>query len=519
VELRRASSVAAGSNRRVRTVVSGEIINPLTDAEKLKKKFVTAAGDPKRAKVDLQPTDEVRVIQFELYQRDHACQMCGGEQKSQRVLLLENLRTGERFHAAGDCLRFHFGLEIAAFYRAAGLYSRVLEKLSVLVGIEHEAGASQAIVTAALVRLERLGRYQAAAVSGARELLERIERQPSSAASGQLDAALRELEALIDLQADFVADPERFEDRWRALDGHPRSDRLTGEQREAVQRAIHDRRTLHMEDHLRLVEALDSVRRSTVVLRAVSIQPWDYPDRASYQAALRRWAESQPFNESRPRSYVVTSNSDQQKLGERLQRSLTERGGRRPATFWLTALEPSQLERMGALPNEDTLVDRGAQITRTQIVKFLLNPDDPTSRRVRQGVCIFYFDRWYEAYEYWYRWRERGGRAALEALDPLRIADADSSAQADEDLGASACTEQAEDATAIADEALRALPAFLRSVLGVEPTEEQLEALRKPWIMACIAADQGDTRGAAAAEVSLAKALEHLGLGVRRVVE
>lgn len=517
---RRVGAGLNGSNRRVRIIVSGEVIQPLTDAEKLTRGYVTAAGDPKRAKVDLEPTDQVQVIQFEMYQREHRCQMCGGEQKSQRVLLLENLRTRERFHAAGDCLRFHFGLDIDAFFRASGLYGRVLEKLALVVGLEPEtAGDTNRIIAAALARLERLERYETVAVSEARELLERVVRQPARAASGQLDAELQALDALIELQGDHSGAPERFADRWRALHGHPVLDELSGDHRDAVERAAGGMRGVSLRDHRLLVEALESARRSPVHLRNPAIRPWDYPDRSAYQAASRRWAEVQPHNERGMKAYAATSQRDQQRLQDRLQHALEERGSRRPISFWLTALEPSQLTRMSALPNEDTLVGRGAQITRTAVEVYYENPDDRASRRVRQGVCVFYFDRWYEAYAYWFRWREGGGRTALETLDQPPAGDVGSGKRMQGEPvvgGALGEAGLADNATDFAQEALRALPDYLRSLLGVDPTPAQLEVLRKPWLMVCIAVRDRDERRAEAAQADLADALQRLGFVTRQ---
>ena len=506
----RATAASPAPNTRVRIVVSGEIIHPITDDEKRKRGFVDAAGEPKRAKVGLRPSDQVRVIQLEWYQRNHSCQMCGAERKSQRVLLLENLRTREQFHAAGDCLRYHFGLEIEAFYRAAGLYRRVLEKLSAIVGVEPtHAGDTPAIVEAAIARLERLERYKVVAVSEARHLLERIMRQPAMAASGDLDAQLRELDALIELQLDFDTDARRFEDRWRALERHPNDDLFRADQRESIQRAVRNRHSLSLRDHAHLVDALAVAHRSSVPLRNAAIEPWNYPDREKYQNALRQWAAVQPHNERRAQSYSVNSPKDQRKLEERLQRAHAARGDRRPIAFWLTALERSQLERMGALPNEDTLVGHGAQVERTEVMQYHENLGDPTSRRVRQGICVFYFDRWYEAYACWFRWKEHGGRAALEVLGyptGQGIADAVVSE-------ATLWTDgnPALDASAIAQQALNALPDRVRSVLGVDPTPSQLEFLRKPWIMACIANETGDSHSIAAAQEDLAAALLHLG--------
>lgn len=60
----------------------------------------------------LSPSDHVIITQLERYNTDHACDLCGRADQSPVVVLCHNRTTGQSFHAARDCLRIHFGLNI-----------------------------------------------------------------------------------------------------------------------------------------------------------------------------------------------------------------------------------------------------------------------------------------------------------------------------------------------------------------------------------------------------------------------
>ena len=206
--------------------------------------------------------------------------------------------------------------------------------------------------------------YACNAIGDIRVLLTNIERDPSRAAGGHIDEGLQAVDAFIAVHADYARDPVLHVDRWRSWLAHPGSRDLGTDHNAVLSTAVEDPASLRLEDHPRLLGALVSARKVKIRLRNPAVRPWDYADRPSYHAALLRHYQYLPHEAPKLRYYSVTDEEDERHLRSRLNGEMrAER--HQPVTFWQSAVAPSQLEKLGTLPDQDSLIGRGAQICRT----------------------------------------------------------------------------------------------------------------------------------------------------------
>lgn len=401
---KRRATTKRQSKPGITIVTSGETIYPITDDRKRELQFVDAEGRPKKARVDLRPTDPVTVIQYELYQSKHACDLCATEGKSQRVLLLENRRTGAKFYAAGNCLRFHFDLQLEAFHRSTHGIRSHLEMIAKVLKVSIHADTSTTdALHEILARFDAFVAFDCPGVRECRSALSATLKAPGLAARGEFDTDLRAVSSLVRLHDDFRHNATRFHDRWRALLGHPLRKERTDWPIVALETAAHRPHELRLPSFDVLLDSLDTAKNHRIELRNPQVLPWKYSDRQGYHQALHDFFQCQSPG-VRARRFRVTESKDMRKLGDLLLKDLERKVSR---TFVLEALSRSQLEK-DTLPNQDTLLGR-ALIARSEIKA------DRTDRNARcfvQVASVYFVDGWHDAYSIWHLY----GREELESL-------------------------------------------------------------------------------------------------------
>ncbi len=130
-------------------------------------------------------------------------------------------------HAAGDCLKIHYGEDLSKLAGDSASTRDHLEDIAAAIG-------SQGSDTAELIRdirntFEASISFDCLAVNEARRILERFTRHPELLANRSSSGELKQVRALILLQKEYTTAKAHFEARWRALRHHPN---LTGRPRE-----------------------------------------------------------------------------------------------------------------------------------------------------------------------------------------------------------------------------------------------------------------------------------------------
>lgn len=510
--------------RRVEVVTSGVVIRPISDEVKTELEFTDNFGRPKRSRVELLPSDDVTVIQWELYNDKHRCDQCGYRAKSTRVVLLHNERTGVKFWSAGDCLKHHFNESIEEFARGSRLLVRLLDGLISALSLdeEHLADTNSAL-RGALAHFRNLEAFSCSATEEAVEALRAASEDPQRASRGLLDDQLRQVMAYVELQEDFRRDPKRFDDRWQALRSHPIAWGRADWPKSLFEKALHNRRNLTLDDIQGLFEALEEVRRFTPDLRNPAVPPWGFATRDAYHEGLREYYEFQAgIAPVKPHYHAQT----QPGLGgilvaqaERKDPFVFNLSAPRHITSWFTNI---------ALANQDTIEERGAQIVFAATHRHGdIGGENKIELAELLGCVVYYHDRWSEAYGIWNQY-EGGGRKMLEELDespfdPPKISPAPpvddvgpdaEGASADDALehGTQSLTENQGSVTAASDNALRdtdiaqrlkRLIADISDRRGTPLTEDDVEQLRSHLIDVVIADLGGDAAHLSEAEARL----------------
>lgn len=516
--------------RRVEVVTSGVVIRPIPDEVKGELGFVDKLGRPKSSRIDLLPTDDVTVVQWELYNDRHGCDQCGTRSKSTRVVLLRNERTGVEFRSAGDCLKYHFNESIEEFARGSSLLVRLLDGLISALSLDEEYAAdTKTALSGALARFRSLEAFSCPASEAAMEVLRAASEDSQLASRGLLDDQLRQVMAYVELQEDFRRDPKRFDDRWRALHSHPIAWERTDWPKSLFERALHNRQDLSLEDFQGLLEGLEEARRFSPDLRNPAVPPWGFTTRDAYHEGLKEHYQFQAEIAPVKQHYHAQK---QEGLGGIL---LAQAERKDPFVFNLSAPRhvTSWFDDI-ALANQDTIEGRGAQIVWAATHR---QGDIGGENRVEPaellGCAVYYHDRWSEAYGIWSQY-EGGGRKLLEELDesPFDQPKAGPAPQVDEgdpdpedsnaddapecggqspteDLAGDAGADDALTEMAVA-QGLERLIADIRDRRGQHLTEDDVEQLRSNLIDVVIADLGGDATHLSEAEVRLQLEIDRL---------
>lgn len=517
--------------RRVEVVTSGVVIRPIPDEVKEELGFVDKLGRPKSSRIELLPNDDVTVVQWELYNDRHGCDQCGTRSKSTRVVLLRNERTGVEFRSAGDCLKYHFNESIEEFARGSSLLVRLLDGLISALSLDEEyAVDTRTALSGALAHFRSLEAFTCSATGAAMETLRAASEEPQLASRGLLDDQLRQVMAYVELQEDFRRDPQRFDDRWRALRSHPIAWERTDWPKSLFEKALHNRQDLSLEDFQRLLEALDEVRKFSPDLRNPAVPPWGFATRDAYHEGLREYYQFQAEIAPVKQHYHAQK---QEGLGgillaqaERKDPFVFNLSAPRHIISWFTNI---------ALANQDTIEGRGAQIVWAATHR---QGDVGGEHKVELaellGCAVYYRDRWSEAYGIWSQ-LQGNGRKMLEELgespfDQPRARPAPQVDAVDPDpegsiaddaleRGTQSPTEDLAGDAVVADDALtdmavaqelERLIAEVGDRRGKRLTEADVEQLRSNLIDVVIADLGGDATHLSEAEVRLKQELDRL---------
>lgn len=363
----------------------------------------------------LSPSDHVIITQLERYNTDHACDLCGRADQSPVVVLCHNRTTGQSFHAARDCLRIHFGLNIERLEAQGKGLITTLDGLARTLALGDEVlVTSLTALDTVLEKFDSLKGFDSLAHVEAKGVLTAVRREESQASSGKLDSHLRRLRAYVLLQQDFRRHPQVFNDRWTAIHQLLRARREDSDLQQLTARAVSHRETLTLEEFYDLYLALGKARKAKIILRNEAVKPWCRPTREDYLSSLHDYYSFQAslHQEKLPRFKL----QQQAPLGARL---LTQAQTKKPYAFALSNPYPlrSPLDR-GLLPNQDKILTRGARIAYApELLTVDLGKNEEKELVYLKSCIVYYPDAWSQAYALWHKYGGDKGRELLEKLD------------------------------------------------------------------------------------------------------
>lgn len=418
--------------KQIRRVICDIPISLLSDEEKLRRRrdFVTAAGKPKKPKYPLTKSFS-RIKQIELYKGKHSCDICKSVEKSPLVALVCNETDGTCIHAAGDCLKIHYGEDLSKLASDSAGTRDHLEDIAAAIG-------SQGSDTAELIRdirnsFEASISFDCVAVNEARRMLERFTKHPELLALQSSGSELKQVRALMLLQKEHTTTRAHFEARWRALRHHPN---LTGRPREwrTLGSRFSDeaaRPNLTLRDFGDAADIFSELRNEPVKLKHKDVDPADFISRDAYAKALRKHFAEKLTTLPAPKpnqlrlvkrdTLSIESLLEGMDAGSLLVAFSNYRGVRTPIDRALDRLEHELAHRKARGENLDMCFSNGPRFNASLKHQDRYHPGDEkrpgywsykSIDAVYYWIAIWESDRWTPAYLEW----QQFGRESLESL-------------------------------------------------------------------------------------------------------
>jgi hypothetical protein len=417
--------------KQLKRVICDIPISLLPDEEKLRRKrdFTTAAGKPKKPKYPLTQSFS-RIKQIELYNGKHSCDICESAEKSPLVALVCDETDGTCIHAAGDCLKIHYGEDLSKLAGDSASTRDHLEDIAAAIG-------SQGSDTAELIRdirnsFEASISFDCSAVDEARRVLAHFTRHPELLADRSSSGELKQVRALILLQKEHATAKEHFEARWRALRHHPN---LTGRPREwrTLGGRFLDgaRPNLILRNFGDAVDIFSELRNEPVKLKHKDVDPANFTSRDAYEKALRKHfvekVDTLPVPQPKQLRLVTRDDVSLEGLLEGMNAGLllvafsNYRGVRTPIDRALENLEQEMAHRKAQGRNLEMCFSNGPRFNdslKHQDKYHLGSEKRPGYWSYKSIEAVYYWiaiwepDRWTPAYLEW----KRFSRESLEEL-------------------------------------------------------------------------------------------------------
>lgn len=239
-------------------------------------------GGPSSANPDLGSDHEFTIIRYTEESVRQKCVVCNRPGQAARRATIRNDTTGNEFHSGLDCLRDHFGVNLAELQSS----SRQLKTLAVgwqdfciAMGIEdsHHSTTKAAVIDMHeyFSRVPMLHH----ATKVIRDILDNVTQVQQGIFADEIDALLDFLGILFEVQNNR----ELLEDRRIAFGSHPR---FTVSQQKLAERVLGNPEKLEWRDILLLSQAIKSIRSKKIKLLTKEAPPYNYPTAETYHQGL-----------------------------------------------------------------------------------------------------------------------------------------------------------------------------------------------------------------------------------------